>query len=281
MTYARIFGWGTPQLKAVEEIIDELEKLYPDNASPEKTKEEVSRTPEETASIQAMLDWLDSQPQPKPISAEEAPANHREGKNKFVPDTEAPIDMLIHKYFSYSDAPLDEGTLQVMRTASEQSPSAAKYGESLRDILRNTESRKAVTSMMEACDKTLDQLNIIPSPFAKSNSWVWWDMAKQNYYFQTYLKNPNEIETGGYTVGTWQGKQNEIVNRHVGWEVYRAFRTGEDNGLLNKLASHEQVEHIRTLLMKSPKENGTLSSNELAELGELLKSAVGIGPLSQ
>ena len=60
-----------------------------------------------------------------------------------------------------------------------------------------------------------------------------------------------------------------MIDRHVGWEVYQAYRSGS-NKFLDKVRDSRNVGEIKALLERTPKENGTLSSLDLARLGSLI-----------
>jgi hypothetical protein len=64
-------------------------------------------------------------------------------------------------------------------------------------------------------------------------------------------------------------KREEIVDRHVGWEAYAAWRSG-DKAFINRVPESTRNRALE-YLEREPKQRGTLPSNELAELGSLLR----------
>jgi len=181
-------------------------------------------------------------------------------------------DMVIEQYLSYQDAALPTETKQSSLEFSRKSPSASAYAETLLEMTGKYNLYKveqAAKGMVKECDEVLTQLGILPTPYSKSKTWAMWDIGKQYYYFT----HPEKADAG-YTLGDpleSDEKRQEIVNRHIGWEAFAAF-TKRGNKDFIRHVPKERRETALEYLGRVPKENGTLSSKELAELGALLRN---------
>lgn len=181
----------------------------------------------------------------------------------------SPTDGIITKYLAYQDANIPEDRKAEMLVQSLTLESSHVYAQSLLDASKNYtfESMEDLacklrgTLLAEAI-----RLDISVSSYGRGISWAMWDLGKQYYYFQNPDKNTN-----GYNLGNpfeQREKQDEIINRHLGWEAYNRKEGGSLN--VDPLIITEPIDQ---LLSMSPKSNGTLSSKSLAQLGEMLRKS--------
>lgn len=111
------------------------------------------------------------------------------------------------------------------------------------------------------------------NPFSESKSWSLWDIAKQFHYFKNHGAEPTEYHLGNPLLDTQV--QDEMVYRHFGWELYQKWQVPAEREIIeNLIASAPNPTEIEALLDKTPKENNTLSSKDLAELGGLVARVV-------
>lgn len=193
-----------------------------------------------------------------------------------LPDEPDPIRRVIRDKLSYQDAPIPDEKKAETLEWSLNSDSAAKYAESLQNLAQ-TESlnmfaiEQAARGIHIAMLSEADRLGIPVTPYGESITWALWDIGKQYYFFM----HPDEVEPGYEETGNpleSQTKSNEIINRHLGWEAYAAFQANSQ-GWREKVAQDPKLSAALELLNKPPKQNNTLSSSDLAELGKRLRSA--------
>lgn len=183
---------------------------------------------------------------------------------------------IYRQYIAYQDAEIPEWKKKEGLLWTETYPPASKYAEVLSDLFVNKKEKEAVESlaaeMLKQCNLILNRLAIRKSPYSKSKSWAFWDIAKQIYF----VKNPKEADKK-YTIADplkSPEKQKEIVDRHVGWDAYIAY--AENQNFLDRIHDKGLQGKIATLLRKAPKSNGNLSSKDLAELGALIRKGVHV-----
>lgn len=182
---------------------------------------------------------------------------------------------LLENYLSYKDTDFGEDVKKNMFRYNLSSDSADKYSEELVDLAdsvgMNTIENLA-QQMITECSDVLIRLGVTPSPYAKSKTWAIWDISKQFYY----LNHPNQADSRYLVADPIHSieKQKEIVDRHIGWEVYDAYNGKKERGFLKIIEGGPRNSDIMNLLNKNPKSNGTLSSADLALLGSLLRKTV-------
>ena len=170
---------------------------------------------------------------------------------------------------SYRDANIPEQEKANALRFVRDSDSGRKYADALIEMTKTHNVREfenVAQKMVEECRSVLGKLGIRPTPYTDSKTWGMWDIGKQ-YYF---LLHPDENDPK-YRIAdpiADSGKHAEIVHRHVGWEVYAAWRRGEKDFL--ERTPEKTRNQIVGYLEREPKHRGTLSSDELAELGSLL-----------
>lgn len=194
---------------------------------------------------------------------------HESDVNLRVEDENFDKDKVISNFLSYADADIPEETKKLALENSRKNPQAIKYADSIIDLI-NERGKQALMEQTEQmrvkCIERIIRLGLIPSPYAKSQTWAMWDIGKQEYFF-THQEEADEK----YLIADpfSEEKQKEIIDRHIGWEAYQAFKADGDI-FMEKIKNHPNRSKIQVFLQKTPKENGTLSSLELADLGSLL-----------
>ena len=176
------------------------------------------------------------------------------------------------EYFGYQDADLPEEQKAAMREYSKKNESSKKYAEALTAMIQRYGLDAIKEKSQEArteCQRMLSALGVSSSPFGNSQTWSMWDLAKQ-YYFTLH---PDQNDSRYSIANPMESpeKFEEIILRHVGWEFY-GF-PGQMN-VIEKITDSNIKIKLLDYLIKEPKENNTLSSKELAELGALLKKAI-------
>jgi hypothetical protein len=179
-----------------------------------------------------------------------------------------PKEDMISDYLSYQDMEVPADEKKSMLDWSINSESANKYAEALQDMLAHTSKNQIeglASHMVFDAKEILKKIGLRGSAFAESKTWAMWDIAKQ-YHYATH---PDEADAKYSNVDPLRSpkKIQEIVDRHVGWEAYRA----KDKKFARKFKKHPLFKTLNEYLNKKPKENGDLSSKDLAELGALLR----------
>ena len=177
--------------------------------------------------------------------------------------------------FAYLDTDLPDDVKAANIEYTNKSESANKYVTALLELEKKYKDSERnpisdlVYAMLDEASKTMDRYEIIPSPYAQSKTWALWDISKQYYYFT----HPKEVDPKYKIANPMEskGKQQEIVDRHVGWEVYGAYHGDQQGSILERLKTNRRFREIKAYLDKAPKANGTLSSYDLAALGSLLR----------
>ena len=121
---------------------------------------------------------------------------------------------------------------------------------------------------------TLDELGIPCSPFGRSDSWVYWDLGKQEYYFRQ--NNGKETVKGdrySYSSTLEKTKLNEIIDRHVGWEFYHASAEAREKAF-KSIDDPYYLARVFEVIQNDPKADGQLPSYEYAELGKILREYI-------
>jgi hypothetical protein len=174
----------------------------------------------------------------------------------------------VREKLSYQDADLPPEQLEAMLRDAEGRETAEKYAHHL-NKLSQEEIHSVLPSIKGQAKKVLDILGIPISPYGKSDSWAYWDLGKQQYYYELN-KDSEPKENDPYTYAPALEKLDEISDRHIGWEFYhaptetreQAFQAIEDPYCLAK---------VFEVLQNDPKADGQLASHEYAELGKVLR----------
>jgi hypothetical protein len=197
------------------------------------------------------------------------------------------------RYLEYKDIVATDPDVSKMdpeerRKHEEIKKSEKKYAAVLREMLvKDAQKFNKVKEKIKAqFDKVIAELGVLPDRFSQSESWVNWDIAKQQYFNQ----HQDEADVR-YTIGDPlenEELQRQIGDRHIGWDLFAKTRTLDEHGkvtfsdmvegksFLQKLdASHPSYVEIVTLLNKEVKPtNLQLSSLDLARLGKLVRENI-------
>lgn len=181
-----------------------------------------------------------------------------------------PLD-IIKDDLSYQDAALTKEEKQEMLERTIKWDSARKYADSIIQLCQGTDLetiRKQARKLVTLMESEADRIGVPVSPYGKSCSWAMWDIGKQNYFFTHQAENNSAYEIGDPLSDT---KREEIINRHLGWEAYKAFHSDPAPGWKQKITNDRRYIDALELLNKPPNQFKTLSSKDLAELGKYLR----------
>ncbi len=215
----------------------------------------------------------------KPADTPEASPETALDLSKLSEEENKKVSEIISNEISYQDSELTDELKRKTLEWAKTSESSRKYSEALVVMNRKWKMEnieKLANDMVKKCQKTLADLGISSSTFGKSKSWAMWDIGKQFYFFA----HKDQADTR-YTIGNPMDSvpiQKEIIDRHVGWEVYGAFRKmnqAERQLFLDKFKGDSRLK-ITALLNKVPKPNNTLSSLDLTTLGNLLARGIKV-----
>lgn len=198
-----------------------------------------------------------------------------------LPEKPVPIETagslrsrIIDQDLAYQDAILSEEVKQQTLDWSRNSESARRYADSIAQLSQRTNLemlRQIARELVQRMGTEATRLGIPVSPYGGSNTWAMWDIGKQNYFFTHPAENNPAYEIGDPL--TSKAKQAEIINRHLGWEAYAVFHGNVVPEWKQKIMSDSKFADALKLLNKPPKQNNTLSSKDLAELGKILREA--------
>lgn len=199
-------------------------------------------------------------------------------KEELQKNNEPTIDELIdiiESYFCYNDSPEigNEEKENILKNATE-SKSALKYAKILLELENEGKLDELMVIVNNIYQNTLSDLynyDIGISPYSSSKSWVIWDIAKQFYYY----KYPTMADKTKYKIAnplTDENKQNEILDRRIGWEIYSKMSTGELDKFLIKFKEPIYRKRMVEFMIEKPNKYNTLSSYKLAELGKNVRN---------
>lgn len=180
--------------------------------------------------------------------------------------------LVIDEDLAYQDLALPVEAKKQMLDWSRQSESAQKYAGSIVELSQRASLeavRDIAKELVRKMAEEASRLGIPVSPYGKSNTWAMWDMGKQNYFFTHQTENNQKYEIGDPLAS--EEKREEIINRHLGWEAYTAFRSNATQEWKQRIANDRRFVRALDLLNKEPKPNSSLSSKDLEELGKILR----------
>lgn len=199
----------------------------------------------------------------------------------------------VAKYISYADL-LEAGISLPVQTQDklrenlkrvnrgELNKSELSYAEALDNYLKGDDrwtkpKEKALNGLANKIRSDLRlrmaTLGLSLNPYSESLSWAYWDIGKQ-----AHLSNHPDESTAEYSLGNpFQNARvvEEIVCRHLGWELHQNWRIPASKAIIETAIAHNRhKQEIEALLNKEGKpENGTLSSHELMHLGEMVSAS--------
>lgn len=265
--------FNADQLKRAQQILAESGiALAPEPPKDEAAKPMPPEKPVEVAHDELWAASPNAADEPPAGTAAEAPKN-------------AAVELILNQCFSYNDSPrFDFAQKRELREKTHKLPNAARYAESLKSLI-DTHGLLAVkemaTKMREGAQATLERLGIPISPYGESISWAMWDIGKQEDYvlYPPVLPDPNYEVKSVFNSDTPNTKFYEVIDRHIGWETYNAYREGapcfRDATIWERIHPQNRAA-IEELLSHPPKGHGepgegTLPAHELAKLGALLR----------
>jgi len=205
--------------------VDDGVDVIPLPFAPRKDMGETRMTGEESG------DKKDPEKTPPP-----PPENPKKGTKEKETKPEKPeefskekIDSAIEDYLSYQDADLKVDAKKEALKSSKENKNARIFAESFLKLEKKHGKAKfaeVAKSIHDKCQQFLQSKDIPVSTFGKSKTWTYWDMAKQFYYSDDATgieesKNHPEYKPGDPIAE--ERLQQEILNRHIGWEVWNAW----------------------------------------------------------
>lgn len=253
-------------------IEEEIEKSEIEEEIPQTQLDEVEieQIIEEVKQIDEIAEELVEEENYPEIKEEiEKPKSFIIEKEKEVATEE--VEDIITTYFSYQDSPnLTSEEKQEIIKRSIKNQSAIKYAKILLKLQEKDELENYYMlskSLFTRTFKLLSEFEIEPSQYSQSISWSMWDIAKQLYY----LENPKK-SNGNYILADPledEDKQEEIINRHIGWILTENIYNGNVDLLLNKIKNSSYTKKIIDyIIVRTNDETRSVSSHELATLGK-------------
>jgi hypothetical protein len=129
--------------------------------------------------------------------------------------------------------------------------SCQKYSSALKQIVSlygESNLHNLASRLLNEFNSCMEKLDCMPSEVGKNQSWVYWDIAKQFYLFNHPEESNKNYKIENPFVST--DKQSEIVERHIGWEIYtyNKFRflnssltNCENSSINNELLMDERI----------------------------------------
>ena len=160
------------------------------------------------------------------------------------------------------------------------------YAEALREILATQKDQLETLkdALADYFEATVREIDLPVSRFGRSDSWKYWDLAKQKYLSE----HPDESDTSRYLLAdpfefetnpTSRTVLQQIADRHIGWEAYREYNVQGSIEDFHLDSGHQTYARIRALITETEKPTGFLASDKLAELGRLIRENKGVADL--
>ncbi len=212
--------------------------------------------------------------------------------------------------FTYADA-LGKQTI-----GETHSPNAHKYAQKLVELYEAHGGKKLgrlAATMTKAAEESLRLAGINePSEYCKSPTWALWDIAKQAYLAEHPEESSGEYATreldgqrfdnlidptsSGESIAELDGeevdlaelKRQEIIDRHVGWEVVRSWYTSSPRHIGNIPLADPHLEEVLDIIahgqtnadfLDSDKIVPALRSFELARIGAIVNDFASNQPM--
>lgn len=179
-----------------------------------------------------------------------------------------PDKQTVREKLSYQDADLSPEQLEAILRYAEGREMTENYANHLNQLPKQ-EIDRVLPRIKGQTKKVLDVLGVPVSPYGKSDSWAYWDLGKQQYYYaQTRDSEPQEGNP--YTYAPALEKVDEISDRHIGWEFYHAPAETREKAF-ESIEDSYYLARVFEVLQNDPKADGQLPSHEYAELGKVLR----------
>lgn len=216
------------------------------------------------------LEIIENKEEQKYFTPEFMPAQNEELEKINEPTSEELMD-IIESYFCYNDSPEieTEEKANILKNAM-KSKSALKYAKIIWELENENKLEELMNIVNNIYSNTLSDLynyDIGISKYSSSKSWAIWDIVKQIYY----SKYPSMTDKTKYKIANPlndEDKQNEILDRRIGWEIYSKMTTGEIDKFLIKFKEPIYRKRMVEFMIEKPNKYNTLSSYKLAELGK-------------
>lgn len=199
-------------------------------------------------------------------------------KQQFNIEVREKENKVIQEYLSYQDIEdLSEEDKKRILSDTQEMDSAHAYARSLEDILKTfdrEEIAQIVSDMKSQCSNALEQLGVPVSSFGESDTWAYWDIAKQHQHFVN--EKPDQTE---YAHAEWNdpSKIQEIIDRHIGWEFFRYIGEQGVEKVSFLVTDPVAQQEIMKMLQLPKKEDGQLRSLQYAGLGNQLRTYITNG----
>jgi len=199
------------------------------------------------------------------------------------PKIDPTVKELIERFFMYNDIADQENQHHYEKSIEEQFPRIRQYAESLRSIIDSKEFVKTVNKIRSDYDVLIMELGLEDEDTSRSQSWIYWDLAKQSY-FATHLDEADERYLIDDPLRNEEIRQ-QIIDRHLGWEAYTACSDFKDKTrlyieppFLRKLDARDPTYEILSYLKREPTSSvdskRQLSSLDLTRLGNLIRTNI-------
>ena len=173
------------------------------------------------------------------------------------------LELFYRKYFSY---PYARAQLNLRQSEFKMNTSTATHAKVLfflESIGQLPIVEKLAAKLRATYNNEVMRLGINSTPWGKDDTWIYWDIAKQLYYYLNIDRS--EISIHYRIANPLEDKilKEEIVSRHIGWEY---LSLSESNPWANNL------EVQRLLQCMSTVKEGEPSSWALTQIGAIMRS---------
>lgn len=259
--------------KRAEEEIENKKNDKPNELNKEQTEKDINNEKEFKADEN--IDVEENEQEIKENKEERQEKNtHKPEEDLLKNEEEISVEDINKKYFSYSDV---QGEAEEERQEN-ITPTRRKYAESLKKIINNEKFEPTYKRIKEIYNSTMNKLGIETTIYGNSISWTYWDIAKQNYFFNNRKEADPRYDIGDPLAN--RNIQKQIADRHIGWETHMAVRRmtySEQVRFMSKISGNNFIRKIKInrLLAKRVKpENNELSSLDYSKLGKLIRESV-------
>ena len=180
-----------------------------------------------------------------------------------------PDKQTVREKLSYQDADLPSEQLETMLRDAEDRETAEKYAHHLNQLPKE-EIDRVLPSIKGQTKKVLDTLGIPISPYGTSDSWAYWDLGKQQYYYEQNKDSEHEEGDPYRHYAPALEKVDEISERHIGWEFYHASSDVQED-VLASITDRDTLQIVYDCLQNEPKADGQIRSYQYARLGAALR----------
>jgi hypothetical protein len=175
----------------------------------------------------------------------------------------------VREKLSYQDADLPSEQLETMLRDAEDRETAEKYAHHLNQLPKE-EIDRVLPSIKGQTKKVLNTLGIPISPYGTSDSWAYWDLGKQQYYYEQNKDSEHEEGDPYRHYAPALEKVDEISERHIGWEFYHASSDVQED-VLASITDRDTLQIVYDCLQNEPKADGQIRSYQYARLGAALR----------